>query len=90
MLKDKKYFLLGLDKTTHWILNSKNSWNKFSVGGVLCGIEKIRTPTTVIILKLVTKPNMCGVRHLGNKIGQNGTLMESKTQSDGTKGEERQ
>ena len=32
---------------------------KFSLGGVLCGTAKFRTPTTIIIIfKLVTKPNV--------------------------------
>ena len=29
-----------------------------SLGGALCGTGKFRTPTTIIIFKLVTKPNM--------------------------------
>ena len=29
-----------------------------SLGGALCGTAKFRTPTTIIIFKMVTKPNM--------------------------------
>ena len=61
---------------------------KFSLGGALCGIAKFRTPATIIIIfKLVTKPNI-GVRHLGTKVGKDGTPMEGKTKSGQTEGKE--
>ena len=39
-----------------------------SLGGALCGTAKFRTPTTIIIFKLVTKPNMVEFVFLGPKL----------------------
>ena len=39
-----------------------------SLGGALCGTAEFRTPTNIVIFKLVTKPNMVEFVFLGPKL----------------------
>ena len=41
-----------------------------SLGGAHCGTEKFITPTTIIIFKLITKPNMVEFVFLGPKLAE--------------------
>ena len=61
-----------------------------SMRGARCRIAKFRTPTTIIIFKLVTKPIMVEFVFLGPKLADSGTHMGGRTKNGQTNGEERQ
>ena len=71
---------------THWIQISKNSWN----GCVFTGRSTLRNRNIQNAnnnhhLQAGHQAQHGGVRHLGNNIGKNGTLMGGKTKNGETK-----
>ena len=78
-------------------VKTKNNWLftarvlgmvKSSLSGALCRTTKFRTPITIIIFKLVTKPNKVEFAFLRTKVGKNGTRKGGKTTNGQTNGTE--
>ena len=57
---------------------------EYELGGTICRTEKFRTPTTIIIFNLVTKPNMVEFVFMDSELAEMAPAQVARRQMVGT------